>query len=206
MSRAVFLIAVLIAAAPHARTPPPPHAASATPAAAPVSAMPTAEQEFDSGQLHFARGEYRQAADAFGRAAARLDPAEKPRARYWTGLSWLGAGDGVQARSAFEDVVAAAAPELALARLGIARSWEMAGRPERALAALRELIVMSDPGEAGPTMLARFAVLSEAQGDTDAAHRARQRLLRDYPASMEAASERLEMMRQRVTHGAPPAR
>src|SRR5262245_5715721 len=29
------------------------------------------------GRLHYARGEYRLAAEAFGRAAARVDPAEK---------------------------------------------------------------------------------------------------------------------------------
>src|SRR2546428_673836 len=41
------------------------------------------------GRLFYARGEYRPAADAFSRAAARLDPGRKSEALYWTGLSWL---------------------------------------------------------------------------------------------------------------------
>src|SRR5437899_10759958 len=45
------------------------------------------EAAYVLGQLHFARGEYRQACDAFERAAARLEPERKPAARYWAGLS-----------------------------------------------------------------------------------------------------------------------
>ena len=51
------------------------------------------------GQLYYARGEYRPAAEAFSRAAARLDPAHKPEARYWMGLAWLALGDAGQARA-----------------------------------------------------------------------------------------------------------
>ncbi|MGH7741668.1 MAG: hypothetical protein ACRENS_06565, partial [Candidatus Eiseniibacteriota bacterium] len=43
----------------------------------------TPEGEFDLGQRHYARGEYRQAAEHFALAAARLEPARKPTARYW---------------------------------------------------------------------------------------------------------------------------
>ena len=57
------------------------------------------------GQLHYARGEYRQAADAFARAAARLQPARKPEARYWAGLSWIALKDPQQARASLEEVV-----------------------------------------------------------------------------------------------------
>src|SRR5262245_1839917 len=42
------------------------------------------------GQLHFARGEFRDAAAAYARAAARLAPSDKPGARYAQGLSFLG--------------------------------------------------------------------------------------------------------------------
>src|SRR5438876_7783896 len=41
------------------------------------------------GKLHYARGEYRQAVEAFARAAARFDPSRKDEARTWLGLSWL---------------------------------------------------------------------------------------------------------------------
>jgi len=39
------------------------------------------------GQLYYARGEYRPAADAFARASARFDPSRKDEARYWAGLA-----------------------------------------------------------------------------------------------------------------------
>ncbi|HYM79963.1 MAG TPA: hypothetical protein VEY91_00975, partial [Candidatus Limnocylindria bacterium] len=52
----------------------------------------SAEAAMALGQLHFARAEYREAANAFARAAARLHPARKPEARYWAGVSWLALG------------------------------------------------------------------------------------------------------------------
>src|SRR5947207_755314 len=65
------------------------------------------------GQLHYARGEYRPAAEAFSRAAARLDPARKPEARYWAGLAWLALGDPGQARAAFEELSKPGSPRRA---------------------------------------------------------------------------------------------
>src|SRR5260221_13013927 len=88
---------------------------------APAPTLRSAEEEFELGQLHYARGEYVQAADAFGRASARLEPSRKPEARYWTGLSLLGAGNPVEARSAFEDVIASASSRRMQARLGLAQ-------------------------------------------------------------------------------------
>ena len=142
------------------------------------------------GQLHFARGEYRLAADAFARAAARLDPARKPEARYWVGLSWLGLGDPNQARAALEEVADSESPRRSLARLGIAQAWELAGRPERARQTL-EALLAGDPGEAGAPALARLAALADAAHQPEVSRSARERLMRDYPASNEAAGARL---------------
>lgn len=205
-----LLAALLIAA-------PPPRAASSAPAvrvsqaglspSAPVSrvadTLVVALKRLESGrpdqggnaalllgQLHFARGEYRLAADAFARAAARLDPARKPEARYWVGLSWLGLGDPNQARAALEEVADSDSPRRSLARLGIAQAWELAGRPERARQTL-ETLLAGDPGEAGPPALARLAALAGAAHQPEAERSARERLMRDYPASDEAAGARL---------------
>ena len=187
----------LVLAAFFAATPLTPSAARgrvSAPADGPRAAAPglsSAQQEFDLGQFHYVRGEYRHAADAFARAAARLEPARKPEARYWAALSWLGAGEAVQARSAFEDVIASGSPRAALAQLGLAQCWELAGRADRALATLAGLIDGGVPNDAAPTALARYAALAGARGDLEGARHARERLVRDYPASMEAAAEHL---------------
>src|SRR5262249_42267460 len=138
------------------------------------------------------RGEYRQAADAFTRVAARVAPGRKAEARYWAGLSWLGAGDAVQARSAFEDALAAGSDRRSLAGLGLAQSWELAGREDRAYETFAALVASGNLGEAAGTALGRFITLARARGDDEAARRARERLLRDAPESMEAAAEHLE--------------
>src|SRR5262245_21231275 len=57
---------------------------------------------FALGQFHHARGEYRLAAGAFGRAAARLQGLEHTEARYRQGLALLGERDPGRARAAFE--------------------------------------------------------------------------------------------------------
>jgi tetratricopeptide (TPR) repeat protein len=139
------------------------------------------------GRLHFARGEYAQAAAAFARAAARLDPARKPEARYWSGLAWLALKQPEQARAALEEVATSASPRASEARLGIALAWELANRPDRAYDELDRLL-QRDPGEAGPAALERFAALAERLHRGDVAVRARARLMRDYPRSIEAAT------------------
>lgn len=137
------------------------------------------------GHLYYARGEYRRAADAYARAAARFDPGHKDEARYWGGLSWLALGDPVQARAALEPV-AANGPRRAEAMLAMALAWEQSGRSDKALETLERLLE-GDPGEAGPAALERLAALERANGRPEAAERARNRLLRDDPGSIEAA-------------------
>jgi tetratricopeptide (TPR) repeat protein len=142
------------------------------------------------GQLQYARGEYRRAAETFARAAARLDPARKPEARYWTGLAWLGAGEPDQTRAVLEEVARGGGPRRAAALLAVSQAWELARRPERVAEALEALLV-GDPGEAGPAALERLAALAERDGEETRARKARERLLADYPRSIEAAAARL---------------
>jgi tetratricopeptide (TPR) repeat protein len=138
------------------------------------------------GQLHFARGEYRQACAAFGRATPRLAPERKPVARYWTGLSWLALKQADLARTTFEEVAQADPALRPQALLGTALAYELADKPEEALKAL-EAVLAKSPGEAGPSALERQIALAERLGRTDLARRAGARLRRDYPRSIEAA-------------------
>ena len=138
------------------------------------------------GRLHYARGEYRQAADAFARAAARLAPERKHEARYWGGLCWLALQEPVQARAALEEVAASSSPHRADAMLGVALAWQLAKRPERAYETLERLL-QSDPGEAGPPALELLGTLALRLQQPVVARQARERLLRDYPRSIEAA-------------------
>jgi tetratricopeptide (TPR) repeat protein len=144
------------------------------------------EAAYTLGQLHYARGEYRQAADAFARASARLEPARKGEARYWAGLAWLGAGDAAQARAILEEVARSDASHRALARLGIAFAWEQQQRPDQALDVLDRL-VSEGAGEAGPAALAHLESVARRLGHEDQVKRARERLLREWPNSLEAA-------------------
>jgi len=153
------------------------------------------------GRLHFARSEYREAAAAFARAAARLEPGRKDEARYWAGVSWLGLGEPIQARAALEEVVASPGPRRVDATLGLAQAWEQARRPERALAAL-EPLAGAPLGEAGPAVLERLAALAEAAGKTTLARHSRDRLLAEYPRSIEAASVRVNVVQAPPTSGA----
>jgi tetratricopeptide (TPR) repeat protein len=142
------------------------------------------------GELEYARGEYRRAAETFARAAARLDPARKPAARYNAGLSWLALGEPDQARAALEEVANGAGPRRGAAMLAVAQAWEVARRPDRAAETLAALLA-GDPGEAGAAALERASALAERDGREEQARRMRERLLAGYPRSMEAASARL---------------
>lgn len=144
------------------------------------------------GHLHFARAEYRVAADAFSRAAARLDPAAKPEARYWAGLSWLALGQPVQARAALDEVVRAGGARKPDALLAIAQAWDVSDRADRAIDVLEQLIA-SDLGEIGPAALERYATLADRAGRSGPGRRARERLLQNYPRSIEAAASRLAL-------------
>jgi tetratricopeptide (TPR) repeat protein len=141
------------------------------------------------GRLQLSRGEYREAADAFGRAAARLDPANKPEARYWVGIAWLGAGQPAQARSVLEEMTREPSSWRAPALIALARTWELSRRPDRALEAL-DLAATEPEGAHTPALLERYAALQEAAGHPAVAERARERLIKDYPRSIEAAEAR----------------
>ena len=151
------------------------------------SARDRAEAAEWRGRYHYARGEYRDALDAFSNAAARMSPQRKGEALYWSGLCWLGLRGPVAARAALEVVATSASPRRNAARLGLAQAWEMAGRPDRAREAL-EPLVTGEAGEVGASALELYATLCERLDRQGEADRARARLLAEYPQSMEAAA------------------
>ena len=144
-----------------------------------------AEAALALGRLHYARGEYRQAAADFARAVPRSAPHGRGEVHYWTGLAWLGAGEVGQARAVFEEAARKDSPRRPEAQLGVALCWEAARRPERALETLLTLLA-GDPGEAGPAALERVAVLATRLERPELVRRARERLAKDYPRSIEA--------------------
>ena len=141
---------------------------------------------FALGQFHFARGEYAQASSAFSRAAGRSGGNDRGEVRYWAGLAHLALAQPTEAREAFEEASRSALPRRALARLGVAQALEAEGRAPMALDELRKLLA-GDAGEAGPAALTAYASLAERAKRPDDARQARARLLREYPASVEAA-------------------
>jgi tetratricopeptide (TPR) repeat protein len=145
----------------------------------------SAEAALAMGRLHYARGEYRQAAADFSRAGPRLPAARRAEAGYWTGLSLLGAGEPGPARGAFEEAARGSVGLRPLARLGVALCWEAARRPEKALETLQEVLA-GDPGEAGPAALEKVVTLATRLGRPELARRSRERLAKDYPRSVEA--------------------
>jgi tetratricopeptide (TPR) repeat protein len=153
------------------------------------------------GRLHYARGEYRQAAVDFARATPRSDPARRGEAQYWTALAWLGAGEVAQARVLFEEAARSGSPRRPEAQLGVALCWEAAQRPERALEALQTLLA-GEPGEAGPAALEHVALLATRLERPELARRARERLAKDYPRSIEA----VRAVRAEATGAARPSR
>ncbi len=153
------------------------------------SARDRAEAAEWLGRYHYARGEYREALDAFATAAARMSPQRKGEALYWSGLSWLGLRNPVSARAALEVVATSASPRRDAARLGIAQAWDMAGRPDRARDALEPLVTrgVQGAGDVGASALELYATLSQRLGHPRDADRARARLTAQYPQSMESA-------------------
>jgi hypothetical protein len=141
---------------------------------------------YAQGEFHFARGEYRLAASAFGRAAARLQGLEHTEARYRQGLAWLGDRDPGHARAAFEEVAMLSQPYRALAQLGVARAYALGGDPEQELNVLRRLLDRP-AGEAEPAALARYAALCDRLHRTGESRAARERLAKRWPRSFEAA-------------------
>lgn len=154
--------------------------------AAPPAALAPGDASLALGQLHYARGEYRQAREAFTRASAKATGPARGEARYWAGLAALALSEGGAAREAFAEAAAASPARRPLAQLGLAQAWEADRRPEKAFDALHGLLA-ADPGEAGPAALERQAALAEQFHRNDEAKRARARLAREYPRSLEAA-------------------
>jgi tetratricopeptide (TPR) repeat protein len=167
----------------------------ADPLAALEAARPehAAEAALTAGALHFARGEYRAAIDAYGRAAARLEPARKGEPRYWIGVSWLALGEPAQARAAFEEVARTDSPRRVDAMIGVADCWLALRHPDRADTWLGEALA-AGPGERTPAVLERRAALAERDGRAGDARDALERIARDWPRSIEAASARVALL------------
>jgi len=146
-----------------------------------------AEAALMLGRFYYARGEYRSAADAFSRAAARLEPERKTEALYWAGVSWLAVRAPNAARSALDVVAASHSPFRAQAQLAIARAWDLSSRPDRAFDTLEELLA-GERGEAEAGALEAYAAIADKLHRSAVAERARARLLSAYPLSMEAAA------------------
>lgn len=138
------------------------------------------------GQFHFARGEYAQALAAFERAANQTSRSDRGEVRYWQGLTHMGLAQPSAAREAFAEAARMTSARRSLARLGVAQALEAEGRAPLAFDELQKLLA-GDAGEAGPAALAAFASLAERSRHPVDARQARGRLLREYPASVEAA-------------------
>jgi hypothetical protein len=133
------------------------------------------------GQFHHARGDFRAAAEAFGRASARLAGLDRAEARYRQGAQEPG-----RARAAFEEVASASQPLRALAQLGLAQAHALAGETAREMDVLRRLL-NGPAGEAEPAALERYAALCDQLKRPQDAAEARRRLTRRWPRSFEAA-------------------
>jgi hypothetical protein len=164
-----------------------------------------AEAALMLGRLYYARGEYRGAADAFSRAAARLEPERKTDALYWAGMSWLAVRAPNAARSALEVVAASHSPFQPQARLAIARAWDLSSQPDRAFEVLEELLA-DTPAEAEPAALELYAAMADKLHRPAVAERARARLQSAYPLSMEAAAVGAEPQAATRTANAGPCR
>jgi tetratricopeptide (TPR) repeat protein len=162
-----------------------------------------AEVAFTLGQYHYARGEYRQAADAFSRAAARFEPARKPDARYWVGMCALAVRDAPQARAVLEEVAQSPGPRRAEASYGVALAWELSERPDRVHETLVRLLD-GGAGETTPAALEKLAATAARLGRADEARRAFERLRREWPHSIEAARAPVVAARPAPPAVAPP--
>jgi tetratricopeptide (TPR) repeat protein len=221
---AVLAVVAMAAVAPGPRGPLAPPAPPATLrdllTITPADSLPGALRRFESehartpegteallalARFHYARGAYRAAAESYARAAARLEPANKSEARYWAGLAWLALNETARARAVLDEVASQPGPRQAAAQLAQAQLWELAQRPSRAAEILAGLLV-DDPGEVGPAALERFAALAEAQGQGEEARRDRERMLREYPRSIEAAAARRAAFSPATARGAARAR
>lgn len=141
---------------------------------------------FHLGSWHLARGEYGQARAAYLRAAPRLAGDDRHWARIGAARAALAMGAAAEARTAASDALRAGPEVRAAARMATAQALELEGHRTQALELYSKLL--SDrPGELGASALERAAVLHQALQHAEAAREARARLLREYPASPEAA-------------------
>ena len=184
---ALFALSLFAAASASTPAAPPPDSLALRLKRAEGGAGPraAADAALAIGRLYYARGDYRPAADAFSRAAARLGPDRKGEALYWAGLSWLGLNSPNAARAALDEVVASGHARRADALLAIAGAWESEERFDKAYATLL-LLTSGDMGPAGPAALDRMSFVCERLHRTAEAERAKARLLASYPGSMEA--------------------
>ena len=143
-----------------------------------------ADAAFTLGQFHYARGEYKQAAEAYARAAARYPPDRKAEARYWQGLAALGQGDATQARAVLGEVAEVESPRRAAARYAVAEAWLRAGRVEPALDQLKTLLA-DRPDEMRSEALERTAEIARRLGDEGEANRATRELEKLSPRAVE---------------------
>lgn len=141
---------------------------------------------FELGQLRYARGEYVQAAEAYGRAASGRAGAGRGAAVYHRALAELAAGRATLAERSFAEASRLDASHRALARLGGAFAMEAQGRFANAFDAYARLL-SEESGEAGPAALERYASLATRLHREDAARTARENLRRRWPRSFEAA-------------------
>lgn len=153
--------------------------------ARPQAGVRPGEVAFARGEFHYARGEYRQAAAAFARAAEKLTGSERGESRYRQGLSLLGANDPAAAMDPLQDASRWVSRRSG-AQVALAFAWEAQGKPDRAYAILSPL-GGKDLDQVTPAALERLATLAERFRRTDEARRARERLAREWPRSLEAA-------------------
>lgn len=194
---APVLLAALLAAAPAAAVMPVRELLPAgTPEDSTASALHAVEARergprgaaaaYHLGAWHLARGEYGQARAAHLRAAQRLSADDRLWARIGAARAALALGAPAEARSAAADALHAGAPLRAAARMAIAQALELEGHRAEALALYSKLLA-DQPGELGASALERVAVLHQSLEHAASAAEARARLLREYPASPEAA-------------------
>ncbi len=135
---------------------------------------------------HQLRGEYGQARAAYLRAAQRLSGDERHWARIGAARAALALGAPAEARGAASEALRASGPIRAAARMATAQALELEGHKAQALELYSKLL-SEQPGEIGASALERAALLHDQLKHPDAAAETRRRLVREYPASPEAA-------------------
>jgi tetratricopeptide (TPR) repeat protein len=142
------------------------------------------------GELHYARGEYSQARQAFARAQTHLGEPSRSRARLAEARSWLALGQPSRARETVADLATGEGAVADEAALLVAQSHEREGALVRALGLYERLLNPPRPG-ANPIALGRAAELYRRLGRPERSRQVEQLLLEHYPESMEAVTARM---------------